>query len=215
MAVNENLNKNYELLGKNYENLFLEIAGRELGEVARNTSANIISKDKLILDFFEIKVMVDMSEKKIFNFFSRSENGTLTPLDLFTSTIILHFLVTANGIQLTGEWISYRDLPGGLFYASTIPGVLQSLVKRYESSGIKFIEKLVKSGGEVNKSFEFAATVYPFKKFPILFILDEKDEEFEARMRVLFDSSARHYLKTDVIKILLTYMMGKFLSPDS
>jgi hypothetical protein len=214
MAVNENLNKNYELFGKNYTSLFSELAGKKPEEIVRKTSAVGSSKEKLILDFFEIKVLVDLAEKKIFNFFDEVKNDTSAPLDLFTSTIILHFLLTADGTQLTGEWISYRDLPDGLFYASTIPGVLRPLVKKYESSGQKFIEKLIKFGGEKNKNFKFAATIYPFKKFPVLFILDEKDEEFEACIRVLFDSSAPHYLKTDVIKILLVFMIGKFLAPN-
>ncbi|MCL4378587.1 MAG: DUF3786 domain-containing protein [Actinobacteria bacterium] len=214
MSINENINKNYELFGKNYENLFSELAGRKLEEIARKTSACILNKDKLILNFLELKVLVDMAQKKIFNFFNEHENDLSAPLDLFTSTIILHFLLTADGTRLTGERISYRDLPDGLFYASTIPGVLQPLVKKYESSGKKFIEKVKKFGGEENKNFKFAATIYPFKKFPVLFILDEKDDEFEARIRVLFDSSASHYLKTDVIKILLVYMVGKFLIPD-
>jgi hypothetical protein len=131
---------------------------------------------------------------------------------LFSSTIILHFLLTADGTPLSGEWILYRELPGGLFYASTIPGVLQPLAKKYESSGGKFLGKLLEIGGEKNKNFKFSGLIYPFKKFPVLLIIDEKDEEFDANIRVLFDSSASHYLKTDVIKILLVYIVKKLLT---
>jgi hypothetical protein len=46
----------------------------------------------------------------------------------------------------------------------------------------------------------------------VLFIIDEKDKEFDANIRVLFDSSASHYLKTDVIKTLLVYIVKKLLT---
>ncbi|MCL4417721.1 MAG: DUF3786 domain-containing protein, partial [Actinobacteria bacterium] len=75
----------------------------------------------------------------------------------------------------------------------------------------KFLEKLLEIGGEKNKNFKFSGLIYPFKKFPVLFIMDEKDEEFDANIRVLFDSSASHYLKTDIIKTLLVYIVNRLL----
>ena len=134
----------------------------------------INSKDELMLDFFEKSVLIDLNKSKIYVL--NNEHGHL-PLDLFSSTIILHFLLTADGTPLSGEWILYRELPGGLFYASTIPGVLQPLVKKYESSGGEFLGKLIEIGGEKNKNFKFSGLIYPFKKFPVLFIIDEKDRK--------------------------------------
>ena len=56
----------------------------------------------------------------------------LEELDLFSSAIILHFILTADGTPLAKEWILYRELPDGLFYASTISGVLKPIEKKYE-----------------------------------------------------------------------------------
>ena len=135
----------------------------------------------------------------------------LESLDSFSSAIILHFLLTADGTPLTGKWILYRELPDGLFYGDTIPGILQPLIKKYENSGQDFIKKISDLGGVIDKSFKFAAVLYPFRKFPALFVFEEKDEEFEADLRVLFDSSAPHYLKSDIIKTLVVYMVKKLL----
>ena len=226
---NKNLNKNYELFERNYENSFSELINKNLEDIAQKTGVQISVKGELVLDFFEKSVLVDLNKSKIYvlnykyihNNFKESNKERhlfdvdfekLEPLDLFSSTIILHFLLTADGTPLSGEWILYRELPGGLFYASTIPGVLQPLVKKYESSGGEFLEKLLEIGGEKNKNFKFSGLIYPFKKFPVLFIIDEKDVEFDANIRVLFDISASHYLKTDVIKILLVYIVKKLLT---
>ena len=41
-------------------------------------------------------------------------------------------MVTADGEPASGNWISYRELPDGMFYFRTIPGVLEPLLDRYE-----------------------------------------------------------------------------------
>ena len=207
---NKNLNKNYELFERNYENSFSELINKDLEDIAGKAGAQMNSRSELVLGFFEKSVLIDLNKSKIYVLNYKYEK--FEPLDLFSSTIILHFLLTADGTPLSGEWILYRELPGGLFYASTIPGVLQPLAKKYESSGGEFLVKLLEIGGEKNKNFKFSGLIYPFKKFPVLFIIDEKDEEFDANIRVLFDCSASHYLKTDVIKILLVYIVKKLLT---
>jgi len=214
---NKNLNKNYELFGKNYENWFSELINKNLEDIAGKTGAQINGRGELVLSFFEKSVLIDLNKSKIYVLNSKygdlpePDSEKFEQLDLFSSTIILHFLLTADGTSLSGEWILYRELPDGLFYASTIPGVLQPLAKKYESSPNEFLGKLLEIGGEKNKNFKFSGLIYPFKKFPVLFIIDEKDEEFDANIRVLFDSSASHYLKTDVIKTLLVYIVKKLL----
>jgi hypothetical protein len=229
VSENKNLNKNYELFERNYANLFLELINKNPEDVAGKIGAHIDSKGELILDFFEKSVLVDLNKSKIYvlnykyihdnlrksnkeRHLLEPDSEKFEPLDLFSSTIILSFLLNADGTPLSGEWILYRELPGGLFYATTIPGVLQPLVKKYENGGGEFLEKLLEIGGEINKNFKFSGIIYPFKKFPVLFIIDEKDEEFDANVRVLFDSSASHYLKTDIIKTLLVYIVKKLIT---
>lgn len=215
---NKDLNKNYELFERNYENSFSELINKDLEDIAGKAGAQINDNGELVLGFFEKSVLVDLNKSKIFvlncnyRHLFELDSEKFEPLDLFSSAIILHFLLTADGTPLSGEWILYRELPDGLFYASTIPGVLQPLAKKYESSGGEFLGKLLEIGGEKNKNFKFSGIIYPFKKFPVLFIIDEKDEEFDANIRVLFDSSASHYLKTDVIKTLLVYIVRKLLT---
>lgn len=208
VLINKNLNKNYELFERNYENLFSELINKDLEDIAGKIEGQINGRDELALKFFEKNVLIDLNKIKIYVLNGKHGHQ---PLDLFSSTIILHFLLTADGTPLAGEWILYRELPGGLFYSSTIPGVLQPLAKKYENSADKFLEKLLEIGGEKNKNFKFSGLIYPFKKFPVLFIIDEKDEEFDANIRVLFDRSASHYLKTDIIKTLLVYIVNRLL----
>ncbi len=207
----ENLNKNYEQYNSNYEKLFNQILNCNLEQIAKNTYSLLLTKNKLKVNFFNEFVIVDTLKKQVINY-NNNQCLNTSKIDLFASTIVLHYLINADDTPLSGDWISYRDLPDGLFYSSTIPDVLYPLTKMYEKNGQGFINKLLSLGGIIEKNFKYGAIIFPFKKFPILFILEEKDEEFEACVRVLFDRNSNHYMKSDIIKTLLVYTFKKIVT---
>ena len=204
----ENLDKNKETYVNIYNNSFEKLAKIEIGNISKRTKSEVIDRTKLKLNFFENKVFLEIKNKKIYYLEESQKNGKKY-LDIFSSVLILHYLLNADGTPLANRWISFRELPDGLFYWRTIPKILEPLVRKYESSGDKFLTKIMEIDGKINKGFEHGSVVYPFKMFPVLMILYEKDEEFEASLRVLFDSSASHYLKTDVIKLVVACIVKK------
>ena len=48
-GIADNLNKNYELMGKNYGASFAELSGRDLAKVSENSGAGIVNDKKLVL----------------------------------------------------------------------------------------------------------------------------------------------------------------------
>lgn len=209
--VFNNLNKNYELFNLNYNDMFNKLVNSNLKTIALNTESILMPEKKIKLYFYNEIVVVDCLNKQVIKYNSKY-NSNITKIDSFSSSLILHFLITANNKPLSGSWISYRELPDGLFYASTIPAVLAPLIKKYENNGLDFIKKIISLGGKKEENFKNAAIIFPFKKFPILFILEEKDEEFEANIKVLFDKNSSYFMKTDIIKTLLVYTVKKLLS---
>ena len=204
----ENLNKNKELFKKTYSEMFSELASKDIKVISENSGSEVLSDSKLVLSFFERKVLIDLKYKKVY-YPDKADSSRRSHLDMFSSAIILHYLLSADGTSLGDEWISYRELPGGLFYSSTIPAVLEPLIKRFESDGKEFLKKSLEIGGTANSNFEYGAIIYPFKKFPVLLVLYEKSEEFEANIKILFDSNASHYLKTDIIKLVIIYIVKR------
>ena len=55
---NKNLNKNYELFERNYENYFSELINKNLEDIAGKTGVQINGKGELVLDFFEKSVLM-------------------------------------------------------------------------------------------------------------------------------------------------------------
>lgn len=202
---------NIENMSRVCEKMFAELGRSKLDDIARKSSSEICSSKIIKSSFFEDEVLIDLSSQKIYQF-NDKDLEKKEYLDVFSSSMVLHYLTNADGSLLEGRWISYRELPDGLFYGQTIPGVLQPLVSRFENSLEEFINRAIKIGGRRADDFSNGVIIYPFRMFPVVLILDEKSEEFEANIRILFDSSAPHYIKTDVVKTITIYIVKKFIS---
>ena len=135
------------------------------------------------------------------------------PVDLFSLKILaLRYLYRADGSPVTGEWVAYRDLPGGLFYASTIPPTVERpLAETFGWQPGSLASVAAHLGGHPedfgDESFSFLA----FPRVPLLLVLHWGDEEFPPEARVLFDRCCSHYLNTDDLKVLVTQLSALLL----
>jgi len=194
-----------------YNKMFKELADRDIESITNNANGKLVDDKRIKISFFEKELIADLGKEKIYYLKNKKEDEKKY-IDIYSSSLILHYLLNADGTPLAASWISYRELPGGLFYWQTIPKVLEPLVKEYESDGEGFLKKTLEIGGKRYDQFKFAAIIHPFKMFPVLMVLDEKSTEFEANIRVLFDGSTPHYLKTDVVKLIVIYIVKKLCS---
>lgn len=183
---------------------------RDLADIAADSGSQLKNGKKLLIKYFGKKIVIDIGPEKVY--YLERQKDSKDPespgqVDIFSSSTILHYLNNAGGTSISGKWISYRELPDGMFYFRTIPGVMRPLVKKYEDSFGDLIKTIEKNGGKRSPDFANGAIIYPFPYFPMLIIFEEKSDEFEAAARVLFDSNHCHYIKTDIIKMILVYMV--------
>ncbi|NPV59083.1 MAG: DUF3786 domain-containing protein [Actinobacteria bacterium] len=129
-------------------------------------------------------------------------------IDSFSLRVLaLRYIKLSSGMEVTGEWIAYRDLPGGRFYATTlVPTVEQPLARVFGYREGALTEAAAALAGERaaygDESFVFRA----FPRVPLLLVLYRGDEEFPPSSRVLFDRCCSDYLNTDDLKILVTQL---------
>jgi hypothetical protein len=126
--------------------------------------------------------------------------------------IILHYLVNADGIAVKGRWVSYRDLPGAryhepAFYADAEGPLSLGLEGRLEalSSWAKSHARHEDLPGDVAAAWDVLPRV------PLLLIFNEKDEEFPASARILFDITASNYLPTEDLSVLAEIAVSRLL----
>ncbi len=117
--------------------------------------------------------------------------------------LFLHYLHTADGTSLADRWISYRELPDGMFYSQSFQGYSgDRLVQAFGNELERFKEAARKARGEElsvgDAAFMFRAL--PRLRLGVVYWLG--DEEFTPYANVLFDASAGHYLPTDGLAVL-------------
>ncbi len=112
--------------------------------------------------------------------------------------VLLHYLMTADGTPPADRWITFRELPDGLFYAQAFAGHAEGvLAERLGSRLDRFRQAAEALGGS---PLGLADAAYRFQAFPrlaVAVLLWEGDEDFPPQARILFDAHAGHYLPTE------------------
>ena len=133
-------------------------------------------------------------------------------ISLVTRILLLHYLLRADGTPLTGKWVGYKDIPGGLLYASVFARrVTDPLVRKFGVSAKWFREIGMALGGSTGGIGDASFVMQAFPYLPVQYVLWEGDEEFSASVQVLFDASVDHYLSLEDIVVLGQMATGRLL----
>jgi hypothetical protein len=136
----------------------------------------------------------------------------------FIQSLILTYLVTADGTTPSSRWIGFRELPDGMFYAQAFQGYTGNRLVRELPGGIASFRRAAEAlGGE---SLEIGGAGYAFTVLPrihLALVYWEGDEEdgFPPQAQVLFEDTASHYMCTDGLAILGSQLVGKILKAAS
>ena len=127
----------------------------------------------------------------------------------FQLAMLLYYLLTADGAPLTGKWVSFADLPDGRMYNAAFQGYSgDEVVKAFGLDLDGFKSACSKAGG---KSVDVGSASFVFQalpKVPLMLTYWLGDEDFPSSCKVLFDSSAAHYLPIDGCAILGSTLTG-------
>jgi hypothetical protein len=135
------------------------------------------------------------------------------PLSLREEILILHYLEKASGILPKGNWVSFAEISGGIFYH---PVFLQ----RSKGPLVKFFgedpQKLLALAAEVvqGKPWDRGDTgvrIEAFPRVPLGMVLWKGDAEFPPEGNVLFDSSISGYLAVEDVVILAETVIWKLI----
>jgi len=145
------------------------------------------------------------------------EAATRQPLRPDQEMLLLYYFCTADGTPVTGQWISFADLPGGRFYNQAFQGYTgHELAKAFGSNRAAFEYAAASLDG---RFYPLGDAAYLFHVLPRIALLavywqgDEEDESvFPASCQILFDLSASHYLPTDVCAVLGSTLTHRLIS---
>ncbi|MGC8872893.1 MAG: DUF3786 domain-containing protein [Chloroflexia bacterium] len=138
---------------------------------------------------------------------AESETGeTASPV---LQILLLHYLLTSDGITPRGEWVSFRDLPDGrVYYRAFREGSELRLLGRFGNDITGFCRAAEALGGKPLPLADHAFAFQVLPRLPMAVLLWEGDEEFSPEIRILFDTSAANYLPTEDLAVIARYLTG-------
>jgi len=198
---------------KNYQQSFdlacSSIQGMNLEERAKKAGANYEKGkegEKITLHFFLEPYHIQFPQLE---FYSPSKKV----VSLVTRILLLHYLLHADGNPLTGRWVAYKDIPGGLLYAGVFARrVTEPLQRRFGNSARSFKETGIRSGGEPVEIGDASFILHAFPYVPLQYVLWEGDEEFPPSVQLLFDASVDHYLTLEDMVVLGQVTTGRLIN---
>ena len=114
--------------------------------------------------------------------------------------ILLTYLVRSQELELSGEFVNEKQLPGGeTFFRGPHHLSTGSLEQVFGEDRIAFLSAGEGLHGTVMDLGDAAVRLPVFPRVPVILILWEKDDEFPARITVNFDATVSSHLSLDIV----------------
>jgi hypothetical protein len=124
-------------------------------------------------------------------------------LSLQEQVLIFHYLLKAPGAPMTGEWITFREIPSGEFYYSAfVKRAKEPLLKTFGTQPQLLKELGLRRGGVQREEGDVCICFQAFPQIPVCLILWAGDDEFPPDGNVLFDASIVRYLIAEDVAVL-------------
>ncbi len=185
-------------LGVTLEKSIQDLSRLEPRDVCLNSSV-IFNREKesYVVPYLNRKYLVHHETGEVTNL----EDNQKPPIHM--QIIILHYLATADGTPLSGEWITFKELPGGAIYVEPYQGRnIKPLLKHFGQNPRLFQELALTMEGKAESFGDVSVVLRPFPKIPLGFVFWEGDHEFSPSATIIYDSSAPHYLPTEDYALL-------------
>lgn len=130
--------------------------------------------------------------------------------------LFMHYLTHADGTAVSGNWISYRQLPGAkLFEQRFVNLVSRPMLDIFDNDTDSFRKVAGALGGQdIGFKGDAAFRFMALPKLPLACIFNTGEDEIPPSINVLFDESAPHYLPTEDLTIL-GGIMSSFMKMSS
>lgn len=140
-------------------------------------------------------------------------SGTEQEIPIQEQILILHYMSAASPRTLSGNWVSYREIPGASFYFSAFVKRAIDPLRRVFGPNVAALAEVAKqlNGTPIepgDAGFEF--DVLP--NVPLQLILYEGDDEFPAEANILFDQAVGVILSPEDIAWLAGMLVYRLIA---
>ena len=130
--------------------------------------------------------------------------------DVFTSIVLLHYLLNAKNLPLTGQVVSFKELWGGdIYFAAFSSRTIKPLVDIFSSEMDRFRDAGVALGGKVVEFGDCAVEVQAFPRIPVTLVIWQGDDEVPPSANILFDSSIKDQMQTEDVTVVCSLIVSR------
>jgi len=127
--------------------------------------------------------------------------------------LILHYMQSPAIPVLTGNWVSYREIPGASFYHSAfIKRAIDPLKKVFGEHVAGLLAAAEILGSQTIDSGDAGCEFRPFPHVPVRLILWAGDDEFAAEANIVFDESIKKTLLPEDIAWLAGMLVYRLIA---
>ncbi|MDF1592403.1 MAG: DUF3786 domain-containing protein [Desulfobacterales bacterium] len=129
----------------------------------------------------------------------RIAENVQSPHDLF-HLFIIYYLLKSKDIEISGEWISEKDIPGGATFFRGPHEIPTRLICRQFNNNVEaFRNKCEQLHG---LPMDMADAAYRFEitpRIPVSVLYWAGDDDFPPEAKILYDRTITEHLSTDII----------------
>ncbi|NJD04407.1 MAG: DUF3786 domain-containing protein [Ruminiclostridium sp.] len=184
-----------------------KIKTRDPGQISLNSGTvydkqnNLLSVEFLNKEYLVNCISGDVSLK--------DESGEAT---LWEKVLILHYLINAQNKPLTGELISFREIPNAEIYSQVFhKRVVNPMIRTFSSDTARFYKACEKLGAIKGSYGNDSVTIKVFPLVPVTYVLWDGNDEFAPSGTVLFDRSIDSFLDIEDIVITASLVLEKMI----
>jgi hypothetical protein len=123
--------------------------------------------------------------------------------------LILHYLISEEDTPVKGEFISFRGIPGGMFYFKSFQQrALDKLISILGDSPEKLISAGTALGGKKWSAGDYSVVIPVFPKIDMVAQIYKADDEFPAAANILYSDNITNFLPAEDAAFLGSYFVG-------
>jgi hypothetical protein len=182
---------------QNYHQIQLEnLATIDVPAQAKALGLSCDVDGRAVVDFLGRKLLVD-------------RNGVVSaddrPAPLDAQSVVAHYLASQGRVELSGTFVPIGRLTGiGVTASSPSENLVKPLADKIGPRYDVFAEAAPKIGGRRLGLSQAGAQAWEFglPRLPVRIEFFEADEEFDAEIKLLFDSTANQYVSYECLELL-------------
>lgn len=184
-----------------------KLASIDLEEVCRNSGAQYVDRNKIILRYLNRSYLITLPNVEI----SLKDEEEKVPIK--DRILILHYLTRATGAPYTNKLITYGQIEGGKFYSPVfVKRNLEPILSCFGDRPELLVDVAQKFGGQRSNYGDVSVSIDAFPMARIFFIIWKGDDEVPHGGNILFDGNIRHYLASEDLCVLTEILTWKLIN---